>query len=66
MLYLLVGIIIGLLIGIIVFLSIKRYETPINRTIKQIENKLTEKGEIYIESDEKADLEAYLENLPKE
>lgn len=66
LIYFILGIITGLILAIIVFLSIKRYEIPINRTIKQAENKFKEKGEIYIESDEKQDLEAYINNLPKE
>jgi len=58
--YTLLGIIIGLLIAIIVFLSVKRYQVPIERTIKQTQNKFKEKGEVFIESEEEEDLKAFL------
>lgn len=60
------GILTGLLLAIIVFLATKKYETPINRTIKQTENKFKERGEVFIEDEEKLDLEAFLNGLPKE
>jgi uncharacterized membrane protein YciS (DUF1049 family) len=60
------GIIIGLLLAIIVFLAVKRYQVPIERTIKQAQNFTKERGEVYIEDEGVQDLEAYLETLPKE
>lgn len=65
MIYIL-GILTGLVLAIIVFLATKRYETTINRTIKQVENKVKEKGAIFIEEDSQKELENFLENLPKE
>lgn len=65
MLYVL-GIITGLLIAVIIFLSTKRYQIPIERTLKQLENKTKEKGEVYIDSEEKIELESYLDSIPKE
>jgi len=60
------GIIIGLLLAIIVFLAIKRYEVPIERTLKQAENSIRQKGEIYILDEDREDLEAYVNQLPTE
>lgn len=62
----LLGVIIGLLLAIIIFISVKRFQTPIERTLKQIENKTKERGEVFIEEDEKVELEHFLDNLPKE
>ena len=60
------GIITGLLLAIIVFLASRRYGNQIERTLKQAENSLREKGEIYIDTDEKKELEILLDNLPIE
>ena len=60
------GIIIGLLLAVIAMLSVKRYETPIQRTIKQLENATKEHGEVYVEDEGIEDLKAWANNLPKE
>lgn len=60
------GLIVGLLLAIIVFLATKRYQVPIERNLKQVENKVKEKGEVYIEDDGVKDLETFLDSLPKE
>lgn len=60
------GIIIGLLISIIVMTSTRRYQTPIERIVKKVENLTKEKGEIFIESDEAKELGDMLDNLPNE
>lgn len=60
------GVIIGLLLAIIVFLSVKKYQVPIERTIKQLENKTKEKGEIFVESEQDEELKAFLDGLPSE
>lgn len=65
MLYIL-GIITGLVIAVIVFLAAKRYQVPLDRSLKQMENVVKEKGEIYIETDEKQEFENFISNLPKE
>lgn len=66
MLYTLLGIIIGLLLAIIAFLSVRRYQTPIERTFKNINNQLKEKGEVFVTDEKTEDLEAWFNNLPKE
>ena len=66
MLNLILGILIGLLLAVIVMLSVRRYQVPIERTAKQVENKFKQHGEVYIEDEGVQDLEAYLESLPKE
>jgi ABC-type lipoprotein release transport system permease subunit len=60
------GVIIGLLLAVIALLVVKRYQVPLERTLKQTENKFRERGEVFIESEEKQDLEAFLNNLPTE
>lgn len=60
------GLIVGLLLAIIVFLSAKRYNTPIERTLRQLENKVKEKGEVFVETDEAREVDRLLENLPIE
>ncbi len=57
------GIITGLLLAIIVFLGTKRYQNPIERTIKQLENKTKQTGEIFIETDEQRETENFINNL---
>lgn len=66
MLYLILGIIIGLLLAVITLLTVKRYQNPLERSIKQLENKVKEKGEIFIEEDTERELDELLNNLPKE
>lgn len=61
-----IGILIGLVLAIIVFLATKRYETTINRTIKQLESSIQQKGEVFIEDENVEDLKAWVNNLPKE
>lgn len=65
MLYIL-GILTGLLLAIIVFLATKRYETTITRTIKQVENRVREKGEVFIPKDEDEDFQTFINQLPSE
>lgn len=60
------GILIGLLLAVIVFLAVRRYQVPIERTIAQLENKTKQKGAIFVETDEDRDLEDLLDNLPIE
>jgi len=60
------GIIIGFLIAIIVLLCVKRYQVPIERTIKQAENKVKQEGAIFIEDEGVEDLKAWLNKLPNE
>lgn len=60
------GIVIGILLAIITFLATRKYTVPIERTINQIDNKLKQKGEIYIEEDDKRELENYIDTLPRE
>jgi uncharacterized membrane protein YciS (DUF1049 family) len=61
-----IGIIIGLLLAIIVFLATKRYETTIQRTIKQVENKFKEQGAVFIPKDEDEDFQTFINQLPSE
>jgi len=60
------GIIIGLLLAIIAMLSVRRYQTKIERTIKRVENFTKEKGEVFVDEDSKLELESFLDSLPKE
>ena len=60
------GLITGLLLAIIVLLSARRFETPITRTLKQAENLVKEKGEIFEPDDDLEELKHYINNLPKE
>lgn len=60
------GIIIGLLVALIVFLAVRRYQVPVERTIAQLENKTKQKGEIFVETDDDRELENLLNNLPTE
>ena len=66
MIYYILGLISGLLLAIIIFLATKRYQIPLERSISQLENRTKEKGSIFIEEDENRELEALLDNLPKE
>lgn len=63
---LILGIIVGLLLAIIVFLATGKYQVPIQRTLKQTENKFKEKGEIFIEEDSQKEFENFINNLPSE
>ena len=47
-------------------LSVRRNQTIIERTIKQVENKIKERGEVFVEDDGVEDLKAYLNSLPTE
>lgn len=60
------GVIIGILLSIVVMLSVRRFEQPIYRTKENVLNLFKENGEVYIEEDEKVELEHFLDNLPKE
>ncbi len=61
-----IGIIVGLLLAIIVFLATKRYQVPIERTVKQLENKITEKGAVFMDTPESIEIENFIEELPVE
>lgn len=63
---LILGIIIGLLIAVIIMLSVKRFQNRIERTLKQIENVVKEKGEIYTPNEDTENISKFLENLPNE
>jgi ABC-type lipoprotein release transport system permease subunit len=60
------GTIFGLLLAVIQILLIKKYQTPIERTITRVENMTKEKGEVYVDDDAKIELERFLEELPTE
>ena len=64
--YTLLGFIIGLLLAIIVFLAVRKYQTPIERIAKQVENFTKERGEVYIPDEAVEDLKTWVEILPKE
>ncbi len=66
MIFTLLGVIIGLLLAIIAMLSVRRYQTTIERVGKQVENLTKEKGEVYVVDDDVEDLKNWAENLPKE
>ena len=61
----LLGIIIGLLIAVVCMLAIKRFQIPIERTIKQVGNQFKEKGEVFLPNEEREELENWVDNLPK-
>lgn len=61
-----IGIVIGLLLAIIVFLATKKYQVPIERTIKQAENFTKERGEVFIPKEEDEEFQHFINNLPKE
>ncbi|HMG16558.1 MAG TPA: hypothetical protein VK590_13970 [Saprospiraceae bacterium] len=63
---LILGIIIGILVSIVVLLATKRYQVPIERTTQRLLNITREQGEVFIDTDEKQDLETFLDGLPKE
>lgn len=63
---LVLGIIVGLLVAIIVFLATKRYQLPIERTLKQLENRVKEKGAIFMDTPESIEIENFIEELPVE
>ncbi len=60
------GVITGLVIAVIIFLSTKRYEIPIERTLKQLKNKTSQKGDVFIEEDIDREISNLLEGLPNE
>lgn len=66
MIELTLGIVVGILLAIVVMLTTRKYQVPIERTIKQVENRVKEKGEIYIESDDQKEVENFINNLPNE
>lgn len=60
------GVIIGLLLAIVVMLSVKRYQTPIDRFTKQVENYTKEKGEIFNPDEDVENMERFIAQLPDE
>lgn len=66
MLYYLLGVLTGLLLAVIMILAVKRLQKPIERTLSQLENSVKERGEVFYESDEKVELDTFLDSLPKE
>ena len=64
--FFILGILVGLLLSIIVMISAKRYQTPIERTLKRVENFTKEKGEVFVETDEEREVQQFLDNLPIE
>lgn len=56
------GVITGILLCIFTVLALKKYETPIERTIKQTQSKLKPKGTII--EPESAELEDWINTLP--
>lgn len=65
MIYFFLGLIAGLLLAVICMLSVKRFQTPIERTLKQVENKVKEKGEIFMENEDVENFKNWMDNLPK-
>lgn len=65
MIYIL-GLMTGLLLAIVVQLATTRYQKPIERTFKQLQNNFKEKGEIFEESDDIKDFADFIDSLPKE
>jgi len=65
MIEVLLGVIIGLLLAIIAILSVRRYQTTIERISKRVENFVKEKGEVFMDEEEKEELDAFLNSLPK-
>jgi ABC-type lipoprotein release transport system permease subunit len=66
MIYLVLGVIVGLLLAVIAMLSVRRYQTPIERLTKRAENLTKEKGEVFVEDEAVEDLKAWAESLPAE
>ena len=66
MINLILGIIIGLLLAVIVMLSVRRYQTPIERIAKRAENLTKEKGVVFTPDDDVEDLKAWMNRLPTE
>lgn len=60
------GILTGVIFSILAVLCLRRYQTPLERTFNQVENKLKVKGEIFVETPEEVDLENFISNLPNE
>lgn len=59
------GILTGLVVAIIIFLAIQRVKTPLERALRNVENTIKEKGELYIEDEGVEDLKSWIDNLPK-
>lgn len=62
----LLGVILGVLLTLVLMIAVSRFHTPIERTMKEVENFVKVKGEVFIDSDEKKDFEEFIDNLPRE
>jgi len=58
MLNVILGVLIGLLLAVIVMLSVRRYQTSIERIAKRAENLTKEKGEVFTPDENLEDLES--------
>ena len=60
------GIILGMLASILIILGTRRFQTPIERITKRVENFTKEKGEVFTPREEDEDFQHFINNLPRD